>query len=190
MKKFYITLIMAISVLSLTAQNHQVQNRGFMGANPANLEPKFTQEQRESIKALRFELEKEMVQVQNQLGEKKAQLKTLQQVDKPDMKAINSKIDEITSLQNKMMKAKAANTAKIRSLLTDEQRLMFDKRGAHAKRPMIGRRGTPQGVAMQRGAMQRGLRPGAMNFQWKEGEPGKEVKIMRIERKAEAPVNN
>jgi hypothetical protein len=60
---------------------------------------------------------------------------------------------------------------------------------------MMGRRGAPQGVAMQRGAMQgaamqRGLRPGAMNFQWKEGEPGKDVKIMRIERKAEAPVNN
>lgn len=188
MKKIYITLIMVISVLSLTAQNHPEQHRGFMGANPANLEPKFTQEQMASIKALRFELEKEMVQVRNLIGEKRAQLKTLQQVDKPDMKAINSKIDEITSLQNKMMKAKAANTAKIRSLLSDEQRLMFDKRGAKAKHPMMGRRGAPQGIAMQRGSMQRGAKPGAgpMMIQGKEAE----VKIMRIERKAEAPINN
>ncbi len=183
MKKVYFTLIMVISVLSLTAQNHQGQNRGFMGANPANLEPKFTQEQMASIKALRFELEKEMVQVQNMLGEKKAQLKTLQQVDKPDMKAINSKIDEITSLQNKMMKAKAANTAKIRSLLTDEQRLIFDKKGGHAKRGVMGKRGVQERMVMQRGA---GPGAGPMMHQGKEAE----VKIMRIERKAEAPVNN
>ncbi|MDP3452200.1 MAG: hypothetical protein Q8R90_04530 [Bacteroidales bacterium] len=128
MKKVYITLIISLIAFSLTAQNRQVQERGFMGANPAKLGPNFTTEQAEAIKATRFEFQKEMVLVNNQIAEKRAQLKTLQQVDKPDMRSINSKIDEITTLQNKRMKAAAANQAKIRSLLTDEQRVMFDKR--------------------------------------------------------------
>lgn len=183
MKKVYITLIISFLAFSLTAQNRQVQDRGFMGANPAKLGPNFTTEQSDAIKALRFELEKEMIQVNNQIAEKRAQLKTLEQVDKPDTRAINSKIDEITSLMNKRMKATSANKAKIRSLLTDEQKVMFDKRGAHGKRGVIGNRDFHQ-----RAGMQRGIRPGAapMMLHGKEAD----VKIMRIERKAEAPVNN
>jgi len=181
---------MAFTALSLMAQNNPAAPKGFMGANPANLAPKFTEEQKTAMKNLRFEVEKEMLQIHNQLGEKKAQLKTLQQVDKPDMKSINSKIDEITALQNKAMKLRAANHAKVRALLTDEQRLEFDKRMGQKR----------DGV--KRMHMQRGNRPGfaapgaqAMIMHMRNGqgmkgmqiEPGKEgeVRIMRLERKME-----
>ncbi len=181
---------MAFTALSLMAQNNPAAPKGFMGANPANLAPKFTEEQKTAMKSLRFEIEKEMLQIHNQLGEKKAQLKTLQQVDKPDMKSINSKIDEITALQNKAMKLKAANHAKVRALLTDEQRLEFDKRMGQKRE------------GNNRMHMQRGNRPGfaapgaqAMVMQMRNGQgfrgmqiqPGKEgeVKIMRFERKVE-----
>ncbi len=183
MKKFYITLFMAFTALSLMAQNNPAAPKGFMGANPANLAPKFTEEQKTAMKSLRFEIEKEMLQIHNQLGEKKAQLKTLQQVDKPDMKSINSKIDEITALQNKAMKLKAANHAKVRALLTDEQRLEFDKR-------MHLRNGQRQGLRVQRApgaqAMVMQLRNG-QGFRGMQIQPGKEgeVKIMRFERKVE-----
>lgn len=134
MKKVYIILIMAFLAVSLSAQNRPVQDRGYMGANPARLAPKFTTEQSEAIAALRNDLQKEVLQINNKLAELRAQLRTLEQVEKPDMRAVNSKIDEITSLQNKRMKVLAANRAKVRSLLTDEQRLEYDMRSRRARR--------------------------------------------------------
>ena len=193
MKKFYITLFMAFTALSLMAQNNPVAPKGFMGANPANLAPKFTEEQKTAMKSLRFEIEKEMLQIHNQLGEKKAQLRTLQQVDKPDMKSINSKIDEITALQNKAMKLKAANHAKVRALLTDEQRLEFDKRMGQKRggeQRMHLRNGQRQGLRVQRAPGAQAMVMQMRNGQGMRGmqiQPGKEgeVKIMRFERKVE-----
>ncbi|PKO95436.1 MAG: hypothetical protein CVU12_10030 [Bacteroidetes bacterium HGW-Bacteroidetes-7] len=180
MKRFYITLVFALFAISLAAQNRPVGERGFMGANPAKLEPKFTTEQQEAIKNLRLELRKEMLQVENQLAEKRAQLKTLEQVEKPDMRAINSKIDEITSLQNKKMKASAANKAKVRSLMTDEQRLMFDTRSGKMHNRNF------------RGKMQQGAAQGMMHFRMQDGQgfrkmdtmPAgqREVRIMQIQK--------
>ena len=119
-----------------------------------------------------------MIQLENQLAEKRAQLKTLEQVDKPDMKAINSKIDEISALQNKRMKASAANRAKVRSLLTDEQRVMFDSRAGKMQKRNF------------RGNMHKGASPAVMQFRMQNGEgfrkiemmPGgeKEVRIMQM----------
>ncbi len=170
MKKFYITLFMAFAALSLMAQNNPAAPKGFMGANHANLAPKFTEEQKTAMKSLRFEIEKEMLQIHNQLGEKKAQLKTLQQVDKPDMKSINSKIDEITALQNKAMKLKAANHAKLRALLTEEQRLEFDKR-------MHKQRGNRPGFAAPDAqAMVMHMRNG-QGFRGMNIQPGKEGEV-------------
>lgn len=178
MKKVYITLLMAIMAVSAVAQNRSVQDRGFMGANPAKLAPllmakqQFTVEQQEAIHALKLELKKEFLQLNNQLAEKKTQLKSLQQVEKPNLKAINSKIDEITDLQNKKMKMTAQNQIKIRELLTAEQRLAYDlrmnsSRKAHKMGSMNNRAGMHQRGAMsnragmnQRGNMnQRGAMP-------------------------------
>ena len=136
MKKVYIFLIMAFFAVSLSAQNRPVQDRGYMGANPARVAPTLTAEQSEAISALRGELQKELIMINNQLAELRAQLRTLEQVDKPNMRAVNSKIDEITSLQNKRMKVMSANRAKVRELLTDEQRVEYDlkRSGANYRR--------------------------------------------------------
>lgn len=167
MKKFYVTLAMAIFAISLSAQNMPVRDKGFMGANPAKLQPQLTAEQQESIKNLRLELRKEMIQIDNQLAEKRAQLKTLEQVEKPDMKAINSKIDEITALQNKKMKASAANKAKVRSLLTDEQRVAFDSRAGkmHNRNFRVN--------------MHKGASPAVMHFRMQNGEGLKRGEMMQ-----------
>ena len=53
MKKVYITLFLLAFAFSANAQNMQVRERGFMGANPAKLEPQLKPEQQEAIKALR-----------------------------------------------------------------------------------------------------------------------------------------
>ncbi len=85
-----------------------------------------TDQQREEIKKIRMERMKERTQTRNQLKEKQAKLEVLQTADKPDMKEINKVIDEIASVKVQDMKANAANRQKIRSLLTEEQRIYFD----------------------------------------------------------------
>ena len=145
MKKVYITLIMAFVAISSIAQNRPLQERGFMGAHPAMLEPQITVEQQEAISKLRFELNKELLPINNELAEKRVQLRSLKQVEKPKMKAVNSKIDEITDLHNKKMKLVANFHVEVRKHLTEEQRLAYDLRMSS------GRRGNKRGSMNSRG---------------------------------------
>ena len=88
------------------------------------------EKQREEMKKIRTAQLKESVQTRNRLKEKRAKLELLQTADKPDMKEINKVIDEIASIQAQEMKAQAASRQKIRSLLTEEQRIYFDAQNA------------------------------------------------------------
>ncbi|MFA6334230.1 MAG: periplasmic heavy metal sensor [Bacteroidales bacterium] len=134
MKKIFSTLVLLTIVLTLSAQEQkqeqkremEIKMEGFMKANPAELAPKFTAEQQKQMTEFRLNLQKEMLQIDNQLNVKRAELKTLQQVEKPNMKSIYSKIDEISDLQNKKMKAMANHKNDVRSILTEEQRVKFD----------------------------------------------------------------
>ena len=60
------------------------------------------------------------------MQEKRAKLQTLRTAKNVDMKAINNLIDEKAMLKADQMKARAAHHQEIRSLLTDEQRIIFD----------------------------------------------------------------
>lgn len=91
--------------------------------------PNLTPDQEIKIKEFRTAFQKELQPLRNQMGELKARQKTLTTVDKPDTKAINSNIDEITKLQNQMMKATVNHRLQIRSILNDEQKLFFDTHG-------------------------------------------------------------
>ena len=82
--------------------------------------------QREAIQKIQSERLKESTQTRNQLNEKYAKLEALQTSDKPDMNEINKMIDEISGLQAKEMKAQAESRQKIRGLLTEEQRILYD----------------------------------------------------------------
>ena len=83
-------------------------------------------EQREQLQTLQTEKQKKLNQINNQLGEKKAQQRTLEALDKPDMKAINKLIDEKAALLGNKLKIEAEYKQKIRSILTEEQRVEFD----------------------------------------------------------------
>lgn len=129
-----------------------------MKANPSTLAPKFSPEQQKQMAEFKLELQKEMIQLHNQLGEKKAQLKTLQQVEKPNMKSIYSKIDEISDLQNREMKLMADHQNKVRSILTDEQRVKFDMNQGRLcmQHKMQGRPGKEGGMRQMRPGMMHG----------------------------------
>lgn len=88
--------------------------------------PGLTDDQKTKFKALKLAHMKEMMPLKNQMGEKKAKMKSLMTVDKPDMTAINALIDEMALLHAEMMKKKAAHKQEMRKIMNDEQRLIFD----------------------------------------------------------------
>ncbi|MFC2086213.1 Spy/CpxP family protein refolding chaperone [Bacteroidota bacterium] len=88
-----------------------------------------TEDQATKIEALKTEHMKELLQSKNTLNELKAKQQTLASADKADMKAINANIDEITSVENKMMKLQAKHHQDVRALLTDKQRVIIDSHG-------------------------------------------------------------
>lgn len=132
MKKFMLSLaaLMFMGTTILTAQNAEKKDtdntdiccKGRMWQDI----PDLTQDQTKKIEELHIAHLKEVNQVRNQLTEKKAHLRTLQSADKVDNTAINKTIDEITSLQNDMMKKNEAHRQAVRNILTDKQKVIFD----------------------------------------------------------------
>ncbi|KPK62775.1 hypothetical protein AMJ83_09845 [candidate division WOR_3 bacterium SM23_42] len=88
--------------------------------------PDLTEAQKEQMKELRVEHMKALQPLRNQMGEKKARLRTLSTSDKVNMTEINRVIDDIGKMQTQMMKLRAQHRQDVRKLLTDEQRVIFD----------------------------------------------------------------
>jgi Spy/CpxP family protein refolding chaperone len=109
--------------------------------------PGITKEQLGQIEVIRLNTMKKNQVLQNQLGEKRAQLRSLSTADRADGSAIDRTINEMAAIRAEMAKNRMASHQEIRKLLTDEQRIIFDNR-----RP--GRR--EQGINGKRGKMRRG----------------------------------
>ena len=90
--------------------------------------PDLTEQQVQKIEELCLNTKKELNGIKNQLGEKQAHLKTLQDADKADMTAINKTIDEISVLKADMMKKHEATIQTVRGLLTEKQKIIFDSK--------------------------------------------------------------
>lgn len=87
---------------------------------------KLTSEQKTKMEALRLQLKKDLLPIQNQMAEKEARLRTLETAEKPDLQLINSTIEEIQALKTRVMKLRAANKQEVRKILTPDQRVEFD----------------------------------------------------------------
>lgn len=100
-----------------------------------------TKEQKDQLKTFRIEQEKQLLPLKNQLREKRAQLQTLRTAEKVDMIAINNLVDEIAELQKKHIKVREAHYQKVRSVLTDEQRIIYDNSMGKRRIRMLLRNG-------------------------------------------------
>ncbi len=109
---------------------HGMHGQRMMGKKmgPGMNLPGLTDKQKAAIKKLHVAQMQSTQAIRNQIMEKKAHLHTLQTADKPNMRAINAAIDEISALKTKIAKKRAETHQKIRALLTPEQRVMFDNR--------------------------------------------------------------
>lgn len=85
-----------------------------------------SEEQKEQIKVIMLEGKKEAIPYQNQLGEKRARLRTLSSGNTYDVQALNKIADEMAELQASIKKIHIAKKGEIRALLTDDQKVIFD----------------------------------------------------------------
>ena len=118
--------MMTVFFIAGNAQNADNANPPCKGKGPMYRIPDLTDAQKSKIEAIRTAHMKTATQLRNQLKEKRAHLQTLTASDNPDQKEIDATIDEITALQNKLMKNGTAMRMEIRNELTDEQKVYFD----------------------------------------------------------------
>jgi Spy/CpxP family protein refolding chaperone len=121
-----------------------------------------TDEQRARIRDIQLNARKRMLPVDNQLNEKRARLQTLSTGETIDRNAAKKVIREISDLQAERMTIRWETRQEVRSVLTDEQKIRFDSRGAGRKG--AGGRVGPGGMHM--GPEGRGRHPqGARSYQ-------------------------
>ena len=104
------------------------------GAGIENKIPDLTEKQKADIEQIQLDGKKEMLPITNGLGVKRAELQTLRTAEKIDQKAIDAKVKEIGNLRTQMMSLREQRVQKIRSVLTDDQKVVFDShKGKHSK---------------------------------------------------------
>ena len=107
---------------------------GMYGASWKNT---LTNEQRSKVAKLKLEHIQIVAPLKVKIKGAKVQLAMLVTADKPDMNAINKKIDELTSLKNEKMKSKYQYIIAKRKVLNAEQQVLFDlhvmKKALHGK---------------------------------------------------------
>ena len=101
--------------------------------------------QKEDINVLRTAHIKEAQQLKNQMGIKRAELKALQEVDSPDMDAINKKIEERAALRTDLEKKTASFKQDVRKVLTEDQRVVYDKNSKKGHKGSAHNCGSKQG---------------------------------------------
>lgn len=145
-------LVLMVSALIATSFSNAYAQRGNRPMrDSARFErgiPNLTAEQKTKIQVLKVKHQKEVTPLRNELAEKKAHLRTLNSVEKPDINAINKTIDEISALQTKIMKSNASHRIEIASNLTDEQKVFFN---SHQGKMRNGKRGHGMGNGMGNG---------------------------------------
>jgi Spy/CpxP family protein refolding chaperone len=101
---------------------HHKMEKGMHMAMMLDLTP----EQQEKVMQLKLEQQKEIIPLKNKVKALHDEIRILKASDQVNLKQINAKIDEMTALQNKIMKIKVSYFAKIKSLLTNEQKMKMN----------------------------------------------------------------
>ncbi len=132
----WIALLMGFAMISMFTSQAIAQGSGRgRGMGPGDGKgnclaaiPGLTEEQRTAIDQLRAKHIRKAELVRAEIGEKEARMNTLKLAEKPDEKAIDNNIDEISKLRGDLMKEREAHQREVKALLTDEQKAFYDAR--------------------------------------------------------------
>jgi Spy/CpxP family protein refolding chaperone len=158
-KVLMLAVFMGLTTVLVAQPNEKGERNSRRGPNPEmRMEEQrshrngldLTDAQKEVFKQSMLAMQKQLQPIRNQLGEARAHQKTLTMADKPDMAAINKNIERMSGLKTEMAKIQTKYHLEMRTQLTDEQRLKFD-RFEHGKRDGKG----PEGMK-HRGDYSRG----------------------------------
>ena len=136
-----VLVLMLISVMFLSVDMY-AQRPGYdcgghkNGKGIENAIPDLTEQQKSDIKKIRIDYDKKVLPITNELRERRAHLKTLQTASTPDKKAIDAEIDKIGKLRTDMMKLREEQRLKVREVLTDDQKVVFDTKMANKRHMM------------------------------------------------------
>ncbi len=140
------TLLLALA-LPLMGQNGPGKDRRGMGQGKALQELKLSEDQENQMQDLRFDHEKELIQLKADMKTAQLELKRLKQADNPNKKKIHAQIETVSQKRVAIEKARADHQLAIRKVLTQDQYKIFRKnmklragRGDHHKDGKPGRR--------------------------------------------------
>ena len=123
MTKYLLTAILASASLAF-GQSEMRQGPGPSQMLPQKLDP----EQREQIMKLREEFQPQAIDLRADLQKLRLTLRQHIRKDKPNMRTINSTVDQIAAKRGALEKLRVNQHVKVRALLTPDQRRSFDAR--------------------------------------------------------------
>jgi len=132
-RKNVFSLLLFLAVFSFSSFSFAQPGKGMHGKHQGkgchdcmrNL-PNMSDDQLKKIDAIATTHLKEILDIRNQLGEKQAHLRTLESATNANINEINKSIEEIGALKITIQKKGAAVKQSIRTILTEEQRVLFD----------------------------------------------------------------
>lgn len=138
MKKFMFIAALSAALLASTITMAQGpgngqgkgQGQGYHQAGDCQI-PNLTEEQQKKIDALKLDHQKKMIEIKNQIEEKRARLVTVTTGDKINKEEAYKLIEEIAALKVIRDKYKLDHQLAVRALLTEEQKVWFDMHGMH-----------------------------------------------------------
>ncbi len=156
--KFLIVVVVALAVAGVLVTPALAQRMGHgSGGHGAcrGFGPIFTAEQQEQIDQIREKYDEQRVELTNRLKVLGLEMGELLESEEPDFKAIEDKMEEASGVRLELAKLRLRIHEEIRPLLTEDQRVLFDRGLARA----LGRAGAGHGCG--RGMMGPGG-PGVM----------------------------
>jgi len=120
--------LMFISINTFAQKGECTGNKAYKGNGNGieNKIPDLSDKQKADIKKIQLEGKKEMLPITNSLSVKRAELQALRTAEKTDQNAIDAKVKEIGDLRTQMMTLRENRIQKIRNVLTDDQKIVFD----------------------------------------------------------------
>lgn len=144
-----LTFVVAISGVVFAQGHGKMKMRQNHRDDPFMSE--LNEEQQVACKEKRMQLLQEIQPLQLQIEKMNVDLKTLLIADKPNLRAIDKQIDEISVVKGNIQKLTLKNKLAMRDLLDDDQKVMFNQhllrnkrdpqRGGHGERGERGERG-------------------------------------------------
>jgi Spy/CpxP family protein refolding chaperone len=121
-------IVLIITSFSLAQPQRKFKFKGAKGCPGPGL-PNLTAEQETKIKSLRLDLQKELTPLQLKVRKLEIELQEFMIVDQPNLNQLDSKLEDISKQRLEIAKKFIKHRLAVRGLLTDEQRIIFDKQG-------------------------------------------------------------